>query len=82
MEQASLALRRTPIHLPGAERSGLQALARGSGRSQSAMIRDSIDAFLGQHVPQGRLARLKRPAVWGLSCGRNSIANPWRIDGA
>ena len=34
------------IHLAEAERQGLQALALRSGRSQSALIREAIDAFL------------------------------------
>ena len=47
------------IHLAEAERQGLQALALRSGRSQSALIREAIDAFL-QQQPQGRLARLRQ----------------------
>jgi len=53
-------MQRTQIYLSEAERSGLQALALRSGRSQSALIRDAIDAFLLQHEPQGRLARLRQ----------------------
>ena len=53
-------MQRTLIHLSDAERSGLQAMALRSGRSQSALIRDAIDAFLQQHEPQGRLARLRQ----------------------
>ncbi len=49
---------RTQIYLSEAERQGLQALALRSGRSQSALIREAIDAFLQQQQPQGRLARL------------------------
>jgi predicted transcriptional regulator len=50
---------RTQIYLSEHERKGLQALALSSGRSQSALIRGAIDAFLQQHQPQGRLARLR-----------------------
>lgn len=53
-------LQRTQIYLSQAERQGLQALALRSGRSQSALIREAIDAFLEQHQPQGRLARLRQ----------------------
>ena len=49
---------RTQIYLSEAERQGLQALALRSGRSQSALIREAIDAFLQQ--PQGRLGRLRQ----------------------
>ena len=51
---------RTQIYLSQAERQGLQALALRSGRSQSALIREAIDAFLQQQQPQGRLARLRQ----------------------
>jgi len=50
---------RTQIYLSEAERQGLQALASRSGRSQSALIREAIDAFL-QQQPQGRLGRLRQ----------------------
>jgi predicted DNA-binding protein len=36
---------RTQIYLSEAERQGLQALALRSGRSQSALIREAIDAY-------------------------------------
>ena len=48
---------RTQIYLSEAERQGLQALASRSGRSQSALIREAIDAFLQQ---QGRLGWLRQ----------------------
>ena len=51
---------RTQIYLSEAERQGLQALALRSGRSQSALIREAIDAFLQQQQPQGRLGRLRQ----------------------
>jgi predicted DNA-binding protein len=47
------------IHLAEAERQGLQALALLSGRIQSTLIREAIDAFR-QQQPQGRLARLRQ----------------------
>jgi len=54
------AMQRTQIYLSAAERQGLQALALSSGRSQSALIREAIDAYLHQQQPQGRLARLRQ----------------------
>jgi hypothetical protein len=54
------AMQRTQIYLSEAERRGLQALALRSGRSQSALIREAIDALLHKHQPQGRLARLRQ----------------------
>jgi predicted transcriptional regulator len=51
---------RTQIYLSEAERQGLQALALRSGRSQSALIREAIDAFLQQQQPQERLGRLRQ----------------------
>ena len=53
-------MQRTQIYLSAAERLGLQALALRSGRTQSALIREAIDAFLQQHQPQGRLGRLRQ----------------------
>jgi hypothetical protein len=47
---------RTQHYLSEAERQGLQALAQRSGRSQSALIREAIDASF-QQQPQGRQAR-------------------------
>jgi len=57
---SSSAMQRTQIYLSKEERQGLQALALRSGRSQSALIREAIDALLAQHQPQGRLARLRQ----------------------
>jgi len=54
------AMLRTQIYLSEAERQGLQALAMCTGRSQSALIREAIDAFLEQQQPQGRLGRLRQ----------------------
>jgi len=54
------AMLRTQIYLSEAERQGLQALALRSGRSQSSLIREAIDAFLQQQQPQERLACLRQ----------------------
>ena len=48
-----------------------QALALRSGRSQSALIREAIDAFLQQHQPQGQLARLRQAR--GLWAARTEL---------
>lgn len=53
-------MQRTQIYLSDQERCGLQQLSQRSGRSQSALIRDAIDAFLKQHQPQERLASLRQ----------------------
>lgn len=45
-------LQRTQIALSHAERQGMRALALRSGRSQSALIREAIDAFLECHQPR------------------------------
>ncbi|MFM8605732.1 MAG: ribbon-helix-helix protein, CopG family, partial [Cyanobium sp.] len=52
-------MKRTQIYLSEAERQRLQALALRSVRSQSALIREAIDAFLQQQQPQRRLSRLR-----------------------
>ena len=62
---------RAQIDLSAAERQGLQALALRSGRSQSALIRDAIDAFLRQHQPRERLARLRQAR--GLGAQRTDL---------
>ena len=64
-EAAVSTMQRTQIYLSAAEREGLQALALRSGRSQSALIREAIDAFLRQHQPRERLARLRQArGIW------------------
>ncbi|MGB5135468.1 MAG: CopG family transcriptional regulator [Prochlorococcaceae cyanobacterium] len=64
-------MQRTQVDLSEAERTGLQALALRSGRSQSALIRDAVHAFLQQHEPQGRLARLRQAR--GLWASRTEL---------
>ncbi len=64
-------MQRTQIYLSEEERQGLQALALRSGRSQSALIREAIDALLAQHQPQGRLARLRQAR--GLWAARRDL---------
>jgi hypothetical protein len=64
-------MQRTQIYLSEQERQGLQALALSSGRSQSALIRQAIDAFLQQQQPKGRLARLRQAR--GLWAARTDL---------
>ena len=67
---------RTQIYLSEAERQGLQVLVLRCGRSQSALIREAIDAFLQQHQPQGRLARLRQGR--GLWAARTDLPD-WSV---
>lgn len=64
-------MRRTQIYLSDAEREGLQSLALQRGCSQSSLIRQAIDAFLEQHQPQDRLARLRQGR--GLWAARSDL---------
>ena len=64
-------MQRTRIYLSAAERQGLRALALRRGLSQSALIREAIDAFLLQQQPQGRLALLRQGR--GLWSGRTDF---------
>ena len=53
-------MRRTQIYLSDDECRGLQAMAQQSGRTQSALIREAIDAYLQARQPQERRACLRR----------------------
>jgi predicted transcriptional regulator len=64
-------MQRTQIYLSEQERQGLQALALSRGSSQSALIREAIDAYLQLHQPQHRLARLRQAR--GLWANRSDL---------
>lgn len=56
---------RTQIYLTEKERAGLAELARESGRKQSELIREAIDAFLERKRSSHRHAILERMAgMW------------------
>jgi hypothetical protein len=56
---------RTQIYLTAEEQSGLRALSRRTGTSQSELIRQAIDSLLGreQHLDRGALLRQAR-GIW------------------
>lgn len=64
-------MQRKQIYLSEAEHQGLQTLAQQSGRSQSALIREAIDAFLKQHQAQNRLDQLRQAR--GVWASRNDL---------
>jgi predicted transcriptional regulator len=51
---------RTQIYLSQTEKSALEQLARQTGKSQSALIRQAIDDLINSHLPQDRLASLQQ----------------------
>lgn len=56
---------RTQIYLSPAQQKALKALAAQTGRSQSELIRDAIDRFVGQRKAAGRGSVIKRSAgLW------------------
>lgn len=50
---------RTQIYLTDEERRELRILSRRTGRSQSALIREAIDALLSQQESGDRVERLR-----------------------
>lgn len=60
-------MRRTQIYLSDQEHASLRGLAKRSGRTQSALIREAVDAFLRQQQVDGRLERLREGrGLWSL----------------
>lgn len=56
---------RTQIYLTKEERAGLVELSRESGKKQSEIIREAIDAFLGSKEAVQKEAALKRlVGIW------------------
>lgn len=56
---------RTQIYLSENERSALQAMAQQTGKSQSELIRQAIDRFIGQSQKLDRKALLQQAkGVW------------------
>lgn len=51
---------RTQIYLTEAEQEALRSLARDTGRSQSELIREAIDAMLERQEPVDRKALMRQ----------------------
>jgi len=51
---------RTQVYLTEAEQEALRALARSTGRSQSELIREAIDAMLEKQEPVNRRAMMRQ----------------------
>lgn len=60
-------MRRTQIYLSDQEHASLRDLAKRCGRTQSALIREAVDAFLQRQQADGRLERLREGrGLWSL----------------
>lgn len=64
-------MNRTQIYLSPAQQKALKAMAARTGRTQSELIRDAIDRFVGQRKASERVAVIKRSA--GLWKGRKDL---------
>jgi hypothetical protein len=62
---------RTQIYLTDGEHKGIRALARLTSKSQSELIRQAIDAMVGDSQPRARAEQLKRFA--GMWRGRKDL---------
>ena len=68
---------RTQIYLSPAQQKALKALATRTGRTQSELIRDAIDRFVGQRKASERVSVIKRSA--GLWKGRADLPDFARL---
>lgn len=64
-------MNRTQIYLSPEQQKALKAMAAKTGRSQSELIRDAIDRFVGQRKASERVSVIRRSA--GLWKGRNDL---------
>ena len=55
---------RTQIYLTDAERRALQTLSRRTGKSQSELIRDAIDAMIARSRPDRRFLLREARGLW------------------
>jgi Ribbon-helix-helix protein, copG family len=66
-------MNRTQIYLSPAQQKILKSMAARTGRTQSDLIRDAIDRFVGQSTISDRASVIKRSA--GLWKGRKDLPN-------
>jgi predicted transcriptional regulator len=64
-------MNRTQIYLNPEQQKALKAMAARTGRTQSELIRDAIDRFVGQRKATERATVIKRSA--GLWKGREDL---------
>ena len=64
-------MNRTQIYLNPAQQKALNTLAARTGRTQTELIRDAIDQFVGERKASGRASVIKRSA--GLWKGREDL---------
>ena len=64
-------MNRTQIYLSPEQQKALKAMAASTGRTQSELIRDAIDRFVGQRKASERASVIKRSA--GLWKGRKDL---------
>ncbi len=56
---------RTQIYLTERQRDEMAALAKGTGKKQSELIREAVDLFINQAGPEQRKALLSQAAgIW------------------
>ena len=64
-------MNRTQIYLSPAQQKALKAMAARTGRTQSELIRDAINRFVGQRTASERGGVIRRSA--GLWKGRKDL---------